>query len=195
MDDREVFERRLADLVPDLTGWARYLTKGSDEVADLVQDTIVNALRYRDNFIPGSNLKAWTFRILRNRFLSQRRSDRRMNQLEPEMEAALAVVEDRQAAFDLDDARRALDAMGEDRRQLLLLVGVAGVSYEDLAAASGCPLGTVKSRVARARRELRRAIEAGGAPRDEGRPHLAATAIVRDAEVVRARWSEGRRAA
>lgn len=194
MDDQEVFERQLADLVPDLTGWARYLTKGSDDVADLVQDTIVNALRYRDRFEPGSNLKAWTFRILRNRFLSQRRADRRLDQLDPDMEAVLAVAEDRQAAFDLDDARRALSAMEEDRRQLLLLVGVAGVSYEDLAAAAGCPLGTVKSRVARARRELRRVIDAG-APRDEGRPHQAASTIVREAEAARVRWTRRPRAA
>nr|WP_281258592.1 sigma-70 family RNA polymerase sigma factor [Caulobacter mirabilis] len=194
MGDEEVFKRELVRLVPDLTGWARYLTKGADDVGDLVQDTIVNALKYRDRFEPGSNLKAWTFRILRNRFLSQRRSARRTDPLEPEMEAMLATVDDRQSAFDLDDARRALDAMTEERRQLLLLVGVAGVSYEDLAAAAGCPLGTVKSRVARARQELRGAL-AGRPPRDDMPAHQAVAVITRDAEIVRRRWVEGRRAA
>lgn len=182
MDDEAIFRRDLIALLPDLTAWACSLARDRDEAGDLVQDTMVNALRYRGHFQPGTNLRGWTFRILRNLFIGGRRLRWRETRLDRPTEDGLTQIGDQQAVLDLDDLRLALGGLTEEKRQALLQIGVAGLSYEDAAAVCDCPVGTMKSRVARARAELREALALGYAPRDGVRPHLAWSVLAHAAE-------------
>ena len=149
------FKSQLLELIPFLRAFARSLC-GNPEIADdLAQETLVKAWQSRDSFIIGTNLKAWLFTILRNQFYSDRR--RAWRQVAWDQESAERIPgtrEDQNWAAELSDTARALSCLSDEQREALILVGAGGFSYEDAAKICNCAVGTVKSRVARARRAL-----------------------------------------
>jgi RNA polymerase sigma-70 factor (ECF subfamily) len=149
------FKTDLLALVPFLRAFARSLTGNYEAADDLVQETLVKAWQSRDTFELGTNLKAWLFTILRNQFYSDRR--RAWRQAPWDQDAAERMPgtsQDQNWAADLSDTARALKLLPDEQREALILVGAGGFSYMDAAAIVRCNVGTVKSRVARARKAL-----------------------------------------
>jgi RNA polymerase sigma-70 factor, ECF subfamily len=146
---------QLAAVVPNLRAFARSLCGDANQADDLVQETLVKAWKHRDSFIEGSNLKAWLFTILRNTFLSERR--KRKYEVEDKDGAfaeQLSVHGAQAGHMDFLDFERAFAKLPHDQREALILVGAEGFSYEEAAELCGCAVGTVKSRVNRARVKL-----------------------------------------
>src|SRR5271167_5022722 len=149
------FKTELLGLVPFLRAFARSLTGNQEAADDLAQETLVKAWQSRASFIPGTNLKAWLFTILRNQFYSDRR--RAWRQAPWDQDAAERIPgggEDQIFSAQLSDTARALRCLSDEQREALILVGAGGFSYEDAAGICKCAVGTVKSRVARARKSL-----------------------------------------
>jgi RNA polymerase sigma-70 factor (ECF subfamily) len=134
---------------------------GSRELAeDLTQEALAKVWRSRRSFVPGSNLKAWLFTILRNEFYSYRRRAWRQETWDAEWaEAIPAPPEEQRWSVELSDTVRAMESLPEEQREALMLVGVGGFSYDVAAARSSCAVGTAKSRVARARKALRAMLD------------------------------------
>src|ERR1700755_2820388 len=149
------FKSELLALIPFLRAFARSLTGNQEGADDLAQETLVKAWQRRATFIPGTNLKAWLFTILRNQFYSDRR--RAWRQAPWDQEAAERIPgggEDQMFSAELSDTARALRCLSDEQREALILVGAGGFSYEDAAAICKRAVGTVKSRGARARKTL-----------------------------------------
>jgi len=149
------FKTELLGLVPFLRAFARSLCGSHEGADDLAQEALVKAWQSRDSFVPGTNLKAWLFTILRNQFYSDRR--RAWRQAPWDQEAAEKIPgggQDQGWSAELSDTARALRALTDEQREALILVGAGGFSYEDAAEICNCAVGTVKSRVARARKAL-----------------------------------------
>jgi RNA polymerase sigma-70 factor, ECF subfamily len=148
-------KRALVELLPNLRAFARSLCGNPARADDLVQDSIVKALANLDRFEPGSNLRAWMFTILRNTFYSDLRKRRReVEDVDGEHAARLADRPGQMGAADLEDFKRAFAQLSPDHREVLTLVGAFGVPYEEAAEVCGCAVGTIKSRVNRARSRL-----------------------------------------
>lgn len=165
----DAFRRDLVSLIPHLRAFARALAGQPAAADDLAQETLARAWAARRRFEPGTNLRAWLFMILRNRFYSDRRRAWREAPLEAEAAGALAAPDDPEATLALDEVRLCLAALPDDQREALVLVAAGGFAYEEAAAICGCAVGTVKSRVSRARRALSERLEQGGFARD-GQP-------------------------
>src|SRR5579862_8945320 len=149
------FKAGLLELIPFLRAFARSLCGNPDVADDLVQETLVKAWQSRTSFSPGTNLKAWLFTILRNQFYSDRR--RTWRQVPWDQDAAERIPgasEEQSWAAQLSDTARALTSLSDEQREALILVGAGGFSYEAAAQICNCAIGTVKSRVARARKTL-----------------------------------------
>src|SRR5262245_43294281 len=138
-----------------MRAFAISLCGNRDRADDLVQEALVKAWNHLDSFEKGTNLKAWLFTILRNAYFSElRKTKREIADSEGQLAAKLAVPAEQQGHLDLLDLNRALAKLPPDQREALILVGAEGFSYEDAANISGCAVGTVKSRVNRARSRL-----------------------------------------
>jgi RNA polymerase sigma-70 factor, ECF subfamily len=154
-DEPDSFKSELLALVPYLRAFARSLSGRHEGADDLAQEALVKAWQSRSSFVPGTNLKAWLFTILRNQFYSERRRAWRQVPWDAENADSLPGNSDDQGwAAELSDIARALRALPNEQREALILVGAGGFSYEEAAKISNCAIGTVKSRVARARRAL-----------------------------------------
>jgi RNA polymerase sigma-70 factor (ECF subfamily) len=141
--------------IPSLRAFAISLTNDPVRADDLVQDTILRAWSHADRFESGTNINAWLFTILRNLFHSQYRKQRReVEDADGSYAARLKTHPEQQARLDFEDFRIALAKLSPDQREALLLVGAEGLSYEDAAAICGVAVGTIKSRVNRARARL-----------------------------------------
>jgi RNA polymerase sigma-70 factor, ECF subfamily len=131
------------------------LAQNPDRADDLVQETLVKAWDKQSAFEPGTELKAWLFTILRNEFYSQlRKRGREVPDVDGTMGERLAVHPGQQGRMDLDDLGKALELLPEDQREAIVLVGALGLSYAEAADVCGCAVGTIKSRVSRARSSL-----------------------------------------
>lgn len=151
----DTFRADLLALIPFLRAFARSLCGNAESADDLAQEALVKAWQSRDSFVPGTNLKAWLFTILRNQFYSDRR--RAWRQAPWDQDAAERIPggsQDQNWSADLSDTARALRTLTDEQREALILVGAGGFSYEDAAEICNCAVGTVKSRVARARKAL-----------------------------------------
>jgi RNA polymerase sigma-70 factor (ECF subfamily) len=168
------FQSDLSALVPNLRAFARTLSGSADAADDLVQETLVKAWRGRASFAPGSNLKAWLFTILRNTFLSERRRRKfEVHDVDGKFAEQLSVKGDQSDHMDLLDFAKAFAELPHEQREALTLVGAEGFSYEDAALTCGCAVGTIKSRVNRARSKLAELLgEDAGSPGLD--PHLPA---------------------
>lgn len=150
-----ILRDQLLAAIPGLRAFAISLCGSPDRADDLVQDTLVKAWSHMDRFQPGTNLNAWLFTILRNSFFSDHRKRvREVEDADGSYAATLTTAPDQLSHLDFDDLRQALLKLPPDQREALLLVGAQGFSYEDAAAICGCAIGTVKSRVNRARSRL-----------------------------------------
>jgi RNA polymerase sigma-70 factor (ECF subfamily) len=177
------FKRELVTLIPHLRAFARTLTGDPTAADDLAQDAMMKAWDARASFQLGTNMKAWTFMILRNQFYSEKRRSWRQTQLDQEAaERTLVAVDDPEAPVALDELRLGLAMLPAEQREALILVGAGGFAYEEAAAICGCAVGTVKSRVSRARRALQAILEAGAYDRDGASAGDAMHAILADAE-------------
>ncbi|MEJ5978048.1 sigma-70 family RNA polymerase sigma factor [Novosphingobium sp. PS1R-30] len=158
--DDEVFKRDLLAVLPHLRAFARGLCGRPDFADDLVQETAIKAWTARERFTPGTNMRAWTFAILRNHFLSELRRNRHQADYDPDSAERLLVIDaDQEAPLHLSDMEVALMKLSPERREALLLVGAGGFTYEEAAKISDCAVGTMKSRVARARDQLARLLD------------------------------------
>jgi RNA polymerase sigma-70 factor (ECF subfamily) len=148
--------------IPALRRYAFALLRDRDRADDLVQDTLERALSRWLLRRPDGDVRAWLFTILRNLHVSHWRRDRRHRATIEVDEAAMPAVAARQeAALEVHDVLSALDQLPEEQKSLLLLVGVEDFSYDDAARILGMPIGTVMSRLSRARQKLRSVVETG----------------------------------
>ncbi|BBE72410.1 sigma-70 family RNA polymerase sigma factor [Oharaeibacter diazotrophicus] len=154
-EERPALRDELLAAIPPLRAFAVSLTADSDRADDLVQETLVKAWSNLGSFTPGTNMRAWLFTILRNTFYSNHRKRRReVQDVEGEHAARLATHPAQNGHMDLADFREALGKLPPDQREALILIGASGFSYEEAAEICGCAVGTVKSRVNRARNRL-----------------------------------------
>jgi len=165
LDDAS-FKRELAAMLPHLRAFGRSLCGNADLADDLVQETMLKAWKARAQYVPGpSSMKSWAFVILRNCFLSQmRRKKFTADYDELAAERLLVAPDDQDDSLHLADVQRALMLLPVDQREALVLIGAGGLSYEEGAAICGCAVGTMKSRVSRARAALHEILEGGDMP-------------------------------
>lgn len=182
-DPREGFKRELVALIPHLRAFARTLTGDATSADDLAQDAMMKAWDARESYQMGTNMKAWTFMILRNQFYSEKRRSWRQTQLDPDVaERTLVATDDPESPVALDELRLGLAMLPPEQREALILVGAGGFAYEEAAAICDCAVGTVKSRVSRARRALQALLETGAYDRDGRSASEAMNSILADAQ-------------
>jgi RNA polymerase sigma-70 factor (ECF subfamily) len=149
------FRDQLVSVIPHLRAFARSLCKDPTQADDLAQEALAKAWKARDSFEPGTSLKAWTFMILRNQFYSEKRRSWRSTPLDAEVaENTLIASDNPTAPMELLELRAALNKLPDDQKEALILVGAGGMAYEEAAQVCQCAVGTIKSRVSRARRAL-----------------------------------------
>jgi RNA polymerase sigma-70 factor, ECF subfamily len=177
------FKSELVALIPHLRAFARTLTGDPTAADDLAQEAMMKAWDARASFEMGTNMKAWTFMILRNQFYSEKRRSWRQSQLDQEAaERTLVAIDDPAAPVALDELRLGLGMLPSEQREALVLVGAGGFAYEEAAEICGCAVGTVKSRVSRARRALQGILERGDYHRDGAAAGEAMGSILAHAE-------------
>lgn len=153
------FKQQLIEHVPQLRAFAYSLTRDPASADDLVQEVMLKAWRAKDNF-DGVNMHAWLFRILRNTFYNDEVIRRRSVQdVDGAIAARLPSAPDQEWRLRWAEMLQALERLRPHAREALLLVTAAGLSYEDAAAVCNCPVGTMKSRVKRAREALAAMID------------------------------------
>jgi RNA polymerase sigma-70 factor (ECF subfamily) len=142
-------------LLPDLRAFARFMCREREAADELVQNTVLIALDKQRQFEPGTNLKGWLFTIMRNRFYSDLRAQRRRpTPIDDVAAAPLAAVDNPEASLELKELSAALWRLSPQAREALILVGAGGFSYEEAASLCACSVGTLKARVSRARKQL-----------------------------------------
>jgi RNA polymerase sigma-70 factor, ECF subfamily len=152
-----VFQESLVEHLPNLSAFARFLSRNRALADDLVQETVLRALCNADKFTPGTNMRAWLLTILRNQFLNELRA-RTRRQGYSDIPRSVGQSGEQDSLLEIRDLERVFRALPAVQRDALLLVGVSGFSYEEAAEVIGCAQGTVKSRVSRARTELDRRL-------------------------------------
>src|SRR5260370_38520486 len=141
--------------VPSLRAFAISLCGNIDRADDLLQETLLRALAHIDSFQPGTNMPAWLFAILRNLFRSEYRKRRReVGDGDGRYAETLKSHPEQPGRVEFEELRAALVKLPPDQREALILVGASGFSYEEAAAICDCAVGTIKSRVNRARTRL-----------------------------------------
>ena len=163
--------------IPNLRAFAMSLTGNIDNADDLVQETLVRAFAHIDSFEPGTNLSAWLFTILRNLFRSEyRKRKREVEDAEGSFAATLSTRPEQTGRIEFKELQQALEKLRADQREAVILVGASGFSYEEAAEICGCAVGTIKSRVNRARIRLAELLDIESV--DDFRPEHAPSGIV-----------------
>lgn len=153
--DQADFKNQMVKLIPSLRSFARGLCGNRDMGDDLAQEAMMRAWAAQDSFTPGTNFRAWMFMIVRNQFYTTVRKNSRMTSWDPEAaERLLVEAPSQQGHIDVSDVEKALQKLPAEQREMLLLIGAGGASYEEAAEIAGCAVGTVKSRLARGRSAL-----------------------------------------
>jgi RNA polymerase sigma-70 factor (ECF subfamily) len=151
----------VVQLIPALRAFAWSLSHNSSDADDLVQDTLIKAWTNRDKFEPGTNLRAWLFTILRNTYYTAAvRRRREVRDETGKYAATLSTGPTQDWSLAIRALQTALAQLPDEHREALILVGAAGLTYEEAAEVCGCALGTIKSRVNRARARLLKLMEA-----------------------------------
>lgn len=163
VDDRHVGHKQtiyrpndeIVELIPALRAFARTFYYDTNDADDLVQETLTKAIARIHQFTPGTNMKSWLFTIMRNTFYTKIRVQKRETPGSADC-ASLRVAVDSTQEWSMKgkELSRALHRLSPLQREVLVLIGVMGVSYEDAAVILGCAIGTVKSRLNRARWKL-----------------------------------------
>jgi RNA polymerase sigma-70 factor (ECF subfamily) len=155
LEQRRQFSQQLLAAIPKLRAFALSLAAHADHADDLVQDTLMKAWHHQNSFQPGTNIRAWLFTILRNQYFSQLRKRRReVEDAGGDYAASVTTPGEQESQLDMADLRIALQQLPLDQREAVVLVGASGFSYQEVAEICGVPVGTVKSRVSRARSKL-----------------------------------------
>ncbi len=166
----EQLKREMLATIPSLRAFAFSLCGNGDRADDLVQETLMKAWINQASFTHGTSMSAWLFTILRNVFYSEYRKRRReVEDAEGTLAARLVSVPEQNGHMDLQDLRSALQKLPAEQREALILVGGSGFAYEEAAQICGCALGTLKSRVNRARTAIAALMSIDSAG-DVGRP-------------------------
>ena len=161
LSDRLAVRDGIIAAIPSLRAFALSLSGNLDRADDLVQETLVRALAHIDSFEPGTNLPAWLFTILRNCFRSEyRKRGREVEDIDGRFAETLKSLPEQDGHVEFEELRQALAELPDDQREAIILVGAAGVSYEEAAQICGCAVGTVKSRAHRARQKLAELLDA-----------------------------------
>ena len=156
-------------LIPSLRAFAWSLSHNSADADDLVQDTLIKAWSNRDKFEPGTNLRAWLFTILRNTYYTAvGRRRREVPDEDGKHAATLTALPSQDWNMQIHALQVALGALPDEHREALILVGAAGLSYEEAAEICGCAVGTIKSRVSRARTKMARLLSLDEDVEDRG---------------------------
>ncbi len=151
-------------MIPALRAFAWSISRNGSDADDLVQDTLIKAWSHRDKFEPGTNLRAWLFTILRNTYYTAIvRRRREVRDEDDQYARSMTSAPTQEWGLAMKALQKALDQLPSEHREALILVGAAGLSYEEAADICGCALGTIKSRVNRARTRLLKLMEAGEA--------------------------------
>ena len=199
---RKDFEQEALKHIDALYGAALRYTRSPSDAEDLVQDAFVKAYRFYDRFEPGTNMKAWLFRILTNTFINKyRRKTRERNVLEGRdaepvgdgvmsryaMRCLTDPVSEAQRALITGEIQEALDTLPEDYRLMIVLADVQELSYKEISDIAGCPIGTVMSRLHRARKKMQKrlmsqAIQLGIIEEPEAAPAISLEAYRRSRE-------------
>lgn len=157
------FKREMLATLPSLRAFAVSLTGKHDKADDLVQDTVMKAWAKQSSFQMGTNIKAWLFTILRNEFYSQmRKRGREVQDSDGIFTERLSVHPSQYGSMDLEDFKKALSQLPDDQREAIILIGASGFSYEEAATICDCAVGTMKSRVSRARSRLSELLQISG---------------------------------
>lgn len=173
-EDREAlsdvdFKKELGAVIPHLRAFGRSLSGNRDLADDLVQETLLKAWAARSRFQAGTNMRAWTFIILRNHYLSQMRRSRFRGEWDDlTADRLLAAPAGQDKHIELADMQRALLQLPQPQREALILVGAGGFAYEEAAEICGVAVGTIKSRVARGRAALEEMMNNGDMPTRRG---------------------------
>jgi len=155
---RAEFERALVDSISPLKAAARSMTGPGGEAEDLAQTTLAKAWAARESYAAGTNFRGWLITIMRNQNRSNRRRSRPHGDYDPMVAAeTLATPASAEASARLSDTRRAMARLPRGQREALVRVGVLGHSCDEAARRAGCAVGSVKSRVSRARAALKAA--------------------------------------
>jgi RNA polymerase sigma factor (sigma-70 family) len=164
LSDKE-FQSSLLGITPHLRAFARTLCGSADHADDLAQTALLKAWAARTSYRAGTNFKAWMFTILRNQFYSEARRARFTGEYDQEMaERTLCTKGGQEENVELNDVMRAMETLPANYRDALILVAVGDFAYEEVAEICGVALGTVKSRICRARAMLAAAIDGGQLP-------------------------------
>lgn len=159
------FKLQLAQVIPHLRAFGRSVSGSRDLADDLVQETLMKAWAARKRFQAGTNMRAWTFIILRNLYLSQMRRSRFRGEWDDLVaDRILAAPAGQDKQVELGDMQRALLHLPQPQREALILVGAGGFAYEEAAEICGVAVGTIKSRVARGRVALEALMTDGSLP-------------------------------
>ncbi len=157
---QELQREKLIAAIPGLRAFGISLCGNAEWADDLVQETLTKSWANMHSFQPGTNLIAWLFTILRNEFYSQlRKRKREVEDADGIHSSRLAVAPEQHGHMDFSDFREALSQLPEDQREALILTGASGFSYEEAAEICQCAVGTIKSRVNRARNTLARLMQ------------------------------------
>jgi RNA polymerase sigma-70 factor (ECF subfamily) len=142
--------------IPNLRAFAMSLSQGAQQADDLVQDTLLKALANLDKFEEGTNMKAWLFTILRIRFYNDVRYQKyhQTAPIEEVTQSAIQTLATQDKYIEFQDVIRGMQALVPEQREAIILIAAEGLSYEEAAEICGCPVGTVKSRLSRARQRL-----------------------------------------
>ncbi|GAA4043878.1 sigma-70 family RNA polymerase sigma factor [Parerythrobacter jejuensis] len=181
------FKHELTEVVPHLRAFARGLCGRPDMADDLVQEALMKAWAAQERFEPGTSMRAWTFVILRNAYLTDMRRNRFRGEYDEGVaERILTAPAGQEEPIHLSDMHRALLTLPPERREALLLVGAGGFSYEEAAEICGCAIGTIKSRVGRARSALNEMLAEGKIPQRAIGDDAAHRAILEELDMVAA---------
>jgi len=156
------FDELATPLFGALYNYARWLTRDPSEAEDLVQETYVKALRGFGSFTPGTNFRAWMYRILRNTFLTSKTGLKTTATIDDDLAETIATDGTPESLLlsriDADALRRAIESLPLIFREVLLLADMEEMSYREIAETLNIPIGTVTSRLLRARRKVREAL-------------------------------------
>lgn len=175
------FRDQMIAAIPGLRAFGLSLTARGDRADDLVQETLMKAWKHHESFEQGTNMKAWLYTILRNEFYSQlRKRKREVEDADGFYSGKVAVHAEQDGHLDMADLRVALAKLPEDQREAIILVGASGFSYEETADICSVAVGTIKSRVNRARARLAVLLQIGA--NENFGPDARAQAVVGSAQ-------------
>jgi len=171
------FQDQVVALIPRLRAYAMSLSGSSAEADDIVQDALMRAWRFRDGYQMGTNLRAWLYRIVRNAFYTHAAKRRdTIEDVDGRWAATLSCTPDQEWRVQYGELLRAMGQLSPDARDALLLVVSSGLSYQEAAEICGCAVGTMKSRVNRARGRLAQIVDfEPSTPARRSAPDAAAT--------------------